>query len=876
MPELQSRLEVALADRYRIERQLGQGGMATVYLADDLKHDRKVAIKVLRPELVAVLGAERFLAEIRITARLDHPHILTLIDSGEAGGLLYYVLPYIRGESLRDKLAREQQLDIEETLVITRQIAGALDHAHRQGVIHRDIKPENILLHEGEAMLADFGIALAVKEAGGARLTETGLSLGTPQYMSPEQATGDRQLTARSDIYSLAAVCYEMLAGESPVTGPNAQAMIAKLMTERPVGLRVVRDTVPESMDLAIQKALAKVPADRYASAGEFVHALETAKEVSPRRRFPWRTIMAVAAAVVVIVVSALALLRSGRTEADSLPVIGRTSQMTRDAGLEVDPALSPNGETVAYAAGPPTGMQIYVRQVSGGRSVALTSDTTGNFRWPRWSPDGSQLAYQGNDGIYVVPALGGAPRRLTHIDLGTPGFGIEGGTPLTGFDWSPDGSRIVSSRGFGGKGITVTTIATGDTVNLPAPFAASSPVWSPDGRSIAVVAGNPLFTFGTGYFGNAGTSGIWIVHLDGASPTRIAPDSALNISPQWTADSRAIFWVSDREGSRDIYRQRISRSGAPEGAPRRLTTGTDAQGLSLTRKGDRMAYARVHTYSSIWSIPVPLRGPVSIRAATRITTGNETIEAVDVSRDGRWLVFDSDRNGNADVYIMPVTGGEARQVTTDSASDYSPHWSPDGRRIAFHSMRNGNRDIYTVGFDGTGLTRRTSSPDEELDPEWAPDGESLVYEVIGTQEERHGFAVLRLRDDATPKFLSAPKGDFALWAPDGKAFIYHAPDGLRLYRIDNGVDTLRVSNAAIGAEAFYAAWSRDGGSLYYLARSPKGWSIRAMPAAGRASRILVDFDDPTRQHTKYGFTTDGRVFYFTIGRRRVTCGWRS
>ena len=291
------------------------------------------------------------------------------------------------------------------------------------------------------------------------------------------------------------------------------------------------------------------------------------------------------------------------------MPVIGRTSQMTRDAGLEVDPALSPNGETVAYAAGPPTGMQIYVRQVSGGRSVALTSDTTGNFRWPRWSPDGSQLAYQGNDGIYVVPALGGAPRRLTHIDLGTPSFGIESGTPLTGFDWSPDGSRIVSSRGFGGKGITVTTIATGDTVNLPAPFAASSPVWSPDGRSIAVVAGNPLFTFGTGYFGNAGTSGIWIVHLDGTSPTRIAPDSALNISPQWAPDGRAIFWVSDRDGSRDIYRQRISRSGAVEGAPRRLTTGTDAQGLSLTRKGDRMAYARLHTYSSIWSIPVPLRG---------------------------------------------------------------------------------------------------------------------------------------------------------------------------------------------------------------------------------------------------------------------------
>jgi len=238
----------------------------------------------------------------------------------------------------------------------------------------------------------------------------------------------------------------------------------------------------------------------------------------------------------------------------------------------------------------------------------------------------------------------------------------------------------------------------------------------------------------------------------------------------------------------------------------------------------------------------------------------------VDVSADGRWLVFDSERNGNADLYVMPVTGGEARQVTTDSANDYSPDWSPDGRRIAFHSLRNGNRDIYTVGFDGTGLTQWTSSKEEELDPDWSPDGKSIVYEVIGAQSARHGFAVLRLADGATPKFISAPAGDFARWVPDGTAFLYHAPDGLRLHRINSGADSLRVSNAAIGAEAFYAAWSRDGARLYYVARSPKGWSIRAMPASGGVSSILVDFDDPTRQHTKYGFTTDGKVFYFTIG----------
>src|SRR5438445_2682382 len=272
--ELLTRLRLALVDRYTLERELGAGGMATVYLAQDLKHDREVALKVLRPDLAAVLGGERFLQEIRISAKLDHPHILTLIDSGAIDGFLYYVLPFVRGESLRDKLNREQQLDIAEALAITKQVASALDYAHRHGIVHRDIKPENILIQEGEAVVADFGIALAVREAGGPRLTETGLSLGTPQYMSPEQATGGRELDARSDVYSLAAVVYEMLAGEPPHTGPTAQAVIAKLLTERPTRIGTVRDTVPEGIDTAVAKALAKVPADRFGGAAEFATAL--------------------------------------------------------------------------------------------------------------------------------------------------------------------------------------------------------------------------------------------------------------------------------------------------------------------------------------------------------------------------------------------------------------------------------------------------------------------------------------------------------------------------------------------------------------------------------------------------------------------------
>jgi serine/threonine protein kinase len=273
-------LRAALADRYRLERELGQGGMATVYLADDLKHDRQVALKVLRPDLAAVLGTERFLSEIKITAGLDHPHILTLIDSGSAAGFLYYVLPLVRGESLRDKLNREKQLGLDEALTITKQVAGALDYAHRRGVIHRDIKPENILLQDGEAMLTDFGIALAVHEAGGARLTETGLAVGTQLYMSPEQSMAERDLNGRSDIYSLGCVLYEMLAGEPPYTGPTGQAVIAKRMTLPVPSVRTLRETVPEAVDRALMSALAKSPADRFATAAEFATALEGGKTV--------------------------------------------------------------------------------------------------------------------------------------------------------------------------------------------------------------------------------------------------------------------------------------------------------------------------------------------------------------------------------------------------------------------------------------------------------------------------------------------------------------------------------------------------------------------------------------------------------------------
>jgi len=329
--EVPHRLQDSLSDRYRIGREIGRGGTATVYLAEDLKHHRSVAIKVLDPELAAAIGPERFLREIEIAARLQHPHILTLLDSGSADGLLYYVMPLVEGESLRDRLGREKQLPLEDALRITREVAGALDYAHSQSFVHRDIKPENILISRGHAIVADFGIARAIGVAGGANLTQTGLTLGTPLYMSPEQAIGGGELDGRSDQYSLACVLYEMLAGQPPFTGPTGEAVVHQHLSVEPRSVAALRPAVPAGIARAVGRALAKTPADRYGTLAAFVQALDhgdsSTLPVTPRRsaRRAWRLVVLGAAAVALVGGALLVLNPGRRAHTPSVPVHERS-----------------------------------------------------------------------------------------------------------------------------------------------------------------------------------------------------------------------------------------------------------------------------------------------------------------------------------------------------------------------------------------------------------------------------------------------------------------------------------------------------------------------------------------------------------------------
>ena len=452
-------LTAVLSERYAIQRELGAGGMAVVYLAHDRKLDREVALKVLRPELGAVLGSERFLTEIKISARLDHPHILTLIDSGDADGMLYYVLPYVRGETLRDKLNREHQLGLDEALAITKQVASALDYAHRQGLVHRDIKPENILLQEGEAMLTDFGIALAVKEAGGNRLTQTGLSLGTPQYMSPEQATGDRGVDARSDVYSLASVLYEMLAGEPPVTGGSAQAMIAKLMTEKPTRLRVLRDSLPPAVDEAVAKALSKTAADRFSSAGDFVRALEAGRQqsaavVAPQAKRRTAALAAVAVVALLVVGTAAFAARGMFAHKQARASLGQKTQLTVSGGVYV-PAISPDEKQLAFVTRKcETGGCAYavVEQDVGGTTTRTILDGATAAYGLQWSPDRRNLLFNGTVGgrfgTFLISALGGPPRFLTP---GAAAFYADGDSLLIGPGAHPDSAYTIAVSGLDG-----------------------------------------------------------------------------------------------------------------------------------------------------------------------------------------------------------------------------------------------------------------------------------------------------------------------------------------------------------------------------------------------------------------------------------------
>ena len=885
------RLTKALADRYRIERELGQGGMATVYLAHDLKHDRDVAIKVLHADLGAALGAERFLTEIKTTARLQHPHILPLLDSGNADGLLYYVMPLATGETLRARLERERQLPIEDAVRIAGEVADALNAAHALGIIHRDIKPENILLQGGHALVADFGIALAVQQAGGQRMTQTGLSLGTPQYMSPEQAMGDRAVDARSDIYALGAVCYEMLVGQPPFTGATVQTIVARVMTERPASIHAVRDTVPASLEAAILKALAKLPADRYPTAAAFGAALTAPvtgtmpilAQAAPSRRRTGRLFAALSLAVLVGLGAGWVLF-AGKSSGALLT--GRITHLTADDGLEIQPAISPDGKMLAYAAGNSLRVRLYLKPASGGRAVPLTrrSDPDsaaggtlpergqlerglpGSQQEPRWSPSGNSILFRTDGGVDTVAAgLGG----------GTPVTVISGAQgPVASANWSPDGRRIAFVRR---DSLWSYVIATGETRFL-AGLTGKECTWSPRNDWIACV--DPRNYSAIGYsMGNIGPSVILLVPAEGGKPVELTDKATMNASPTWAPDGRRLYFVSNRDGQRDIYYVGVGRDGRPHGAVHRLTTALNAAALSLSRDGRRLAYSVYLPQANVWSVPVLPSGIATSAMASQVTFGHQLIESMFLTPDGKTLILDADRNGNSDIWRLDLDQSEPEAMTSDVADEFGGALSPDGKRLAYYSYREGSgRGIIMVKpMDGGPVQQVNSSQTYGIFPEWTPDSRTITW---GCAAAPRGGSCSATQDSSGRWQVEPKAGVRSNWSPDGR-WSTHARRGLQVG--PNGRDSVSIWPADGGAQRLLYArrvaadpvvagleWGSDSRLLFFRSRDDRGYTLFwSLSIEGGPPRLVARLDDPSFPSYRADFSTDGRRIYFTVNDRQ-------
>jgi len=815
MTTTRERLASALSDRYRLERELGAGGMATVYLAHDLKHDRKVAIKVLRPELAAVIGADRFLSEIRTTANLQHPHILPLFDSGESDGFLFYVMPYVEGETLRDRIVRESQLPIADAVRIAREVADALDYAHKRGVVHRDIKPENILLHDGRALVADFGIALAASKAGESRMTQTGMSLGTPSYMSPEQAMGDRNIGPRSDIYALGAMTYEMLVGDPPFAGSTAQAIVAKVMTEKPVPPTRMRDTIPPAVEHAVLTALQKLPADRFDSAHAFAEALENKAFTGPDTSTTVlharpgaaggsrRTLTALAGLCAVLLAAALwGWLRPTPAATSRQRVLLWHHPMGQFLApgverLATQATIAPDGSSIVFSDSVGGVIQL-MRKLRDGRDPVPVAGTEGGVS-PFFSPDGAWIGFITVDGkLRKVPAAGGG--AITLAVATNPVYAaavwLEDGTIL----YVDDSTAVRRVPAEGGAGTVV--IASGATQRLSAP-------------ALSPLPGSRGFLY-TACPGNCGLeSAVYVFDFAADSGRRLIDHAA----GAWYSPTGHLLYT-DRAGGLYAAGFDLGRLALTSGAVPVIDEVAPAS-FSLSASGS--ALYSVGAAGRTPSIMVWVSRDGSVEPLDSTWRGDFEYPAL--SPDGKALAV-SLREESTQLWIWR-TDGTRQKLTQDGTVNWRPSWTPDGQSVAFISNKAGSNSqddyfIYRMRVDG-------SAPSELLlrhgfglwEAELSRDGRWLVLRSDEAGNNANLYARRLDGDTALVPLLVdinlsmqvalSPDGRWLAYASDatGRRDIYVAsfPDmkSIRLVSRDGGTEPRWAHS---GRELFYKSGS--------------------------------------------------------------------
>jgi Tol biopolymer transport system component len=853
------RLAAALSDRYRLERELGQGGMATVYLAQDLKHDRQVAVKVLRPELAAVIGAGRFLAEIKTTANLQHPHILPLFDSGEVEGTVFYVMPFVAGESLRDRLEREKQLPVGDALRIATQVAQALDYAHRHGVIHRDIKPENILLHDESALVADFGIALAASRAGGTRMTETGMSLGTPHYMSPEQAMGERDLDARADVYALGVTLYEMLAGEPPFTGPNAQAIVARVLSEAPRPLTALRSTIPVHVDAAVRAALHKLPADRPATAAAFSDALRRpsvepvlapappAATATARRLVPW------AVAAVALLVAGIAFVGRDRqvptTPPSRLAILAPGLGGSGGTVLLRHLTLTPDGSAVLYTAVDEGGTNRIMRQALDAEEPTPLSLAAAAFSFgsPLLAPDGRSLLASNLDGRWYRFPTEGGPGRL-----------IASGARLSSHAaFAPDGDLWISLTG---SSTALLRIGAGDSVVQELGSFAGVRVHQvlPGGRrALATMAG----------LGSA-TGPLSLIDLrTGLDKPILSADVA---EARYTS---GYLVVALGNGTLQAIPFDLRR-GVVTGATVNIATGVSIPGTGVAQ----MAVAGNGTVAYI---PEEPRSLVFVERSGFVRSAiadRRNFHAPVFSPDGRRLSMDFNTSDGRDVWVLDIAGGTLTRATFDR-DGRDATWTPDGRYLTYLSSKSGVLGVYRTR-PGSAEPADSLLATEMLGwtGYWLPDASALVAVGTGMRPGSQGdIGIIRNagRGPFEPLVATQFNEGFPAVSPDGRwlAFVSDQSGRSEVYLrpLAGDGDQEQVSQNG-GSEP---VWNRNGRELFYRGFAAGGQPvlIAAQLRAGPSPRVterreLFSTAEylASQPHANYDVSPDGA--YFAMVRR--------
>ena len=803
--KITAELSAALAGRYVVEREIGHGGMAVVYLARDTKHDRLVAVKVLKPELAASLGSERFLSEIKTTATLQHPNLLPLFDSGEAGGLLYYVMPYLDGESLRARLEREQQLPVEDAVQIATGIAHALSYAHAHGVIHRHLKPENVLLQHGQPVVLDFGIALAVRNAAEGRKTHTGISVGTPQYMSPEQAAGEKVIDARADIYALGTLTYEMLAGEPPHTGPSAQAIIARVMSGDVRPVTTVRPSVPAHVASAVQRALALVPADRFSTAAEFARALDApptvslagaAPAVTPgvdglsvhRRRY--RTAVATASGLAVLATAAAAWAWLRPVPPPRPMRFDLTVGPAPLAGNDV--SISPDGTMLTYSgtiAGGSTA--IFVRRLTGEPDFRMLAGTeTGTH--PAFSPDNQWIVFhRGRDGVLVKVSVAGGGQTTIISDpnafnphWGTPGEVVYSGPPGV-FIVPASGGTPKQLRGVGGR----------------------RPFLLPDG---------------SGVLGNVGDRAV-LYDLRTDSVIRLMPNAR---NPVYTASGHVIY--DDAQGGLsavpfDLERHRVT--GPPVRVLDRVASSVNTRAFSVSNTGTLVQHEGAETGAGN-DTRLVIRG-FDGRADTLPLQGGRRLFPR-FSPDGRLVAYSlRSGSGTTDIYTYDLVAGTNTQLTFGGNNQF-PVWSPDGTRILYAAESLGTGTLRVKSADNSGPERvLVTEAAGNVSPNAWPRDDLILYTVGAgpgaprTNPANRGgdLMTLSLEPGAKPRpYLAAPWAEFDVaLSPDGRHAAFTSRESstpdiwLREFPTPMGKWKVSTRNGQ------FARWSPDGNYIYYL-----------------------------------------------------------